>query len=469
MRIETSILSNLVNNEDYTRKVFPYIKKEYFMDGAESTVFHVIKDYFDKYNKRPLIQVVQSEIEQYNLNTKEYEQVKSVLESVKSLDSVKPDLEWLVDTTEQWCQTQAIHGALLASMEIIDDEKKPRSAIPQLLQDALAISFDSDVGLDFYDHADYWYDLTHSKLPRIPFGIDYLNKITKGGLLPKTLNIIIGGVGFGKSLWMCHLAGDNLMQGKKVLYITMELSREQTMERIYANMLNISLDMMPDIPKEIFLGKVEKLKEKTAGQLKVAEYPTGTAGAANFRHLLNELKVKQGWVPDIIYIDYLNICCSSRVKLSGNLGMYNYVKSIAEEIRALAVEQSVPIISASQVNREGFRSSDPGMDDISESFGLAATADLIIIIILSDELIALNQYMVKQGKNRYADVNRYNKFVVGVDKPKMRLYNVEKHAQSTTDEEPIVAKMEAPIDYEKSLLDAMGDLVEPEPEWSQFK
>ena len=468
MRTETTILSSLVTNEEYIRKVFPYLKKEYFMDGAEATVFHVVKEYFDKYNKRPLIQVIQSELAEYNLNTKEFEQVKSVVESIKSLDSVKPDLEWLVDTTEQWCQTQAVHGAILQSMDIISDDKKPRNAIPGLLQDALAVSFNSEVGLDFYDHADYWYDLTHSRLPRIPFDIDYLNKITKGGLLPKTLNIIIGGVGFGKSLWMCHMAGANLLQGKKVLYITMELSKEQTMERIYANMLNISLDMMPDIPKEIFLKKVEKMKEKTVGRLKVAEYPTGSAGAANFRHLLNELKVKQNFVPDIIYIDYLNICCSSRVKLSGNLGMYNYVKSIAEEIRALAVEQNVPIISASQVNREGFRSSDPGMDDISESFGLAATADLIIIIILSEELIALNQYMVKQGKNRYADVNKFNKFIVGVDKPKMRLYNVEAHAQTRPDEEPTVAKLEAPVDYEKSLIDALGAMVEPEPEWSQY-
>lgn len=429
---ERTILNSLVHNEEYSRKVLPYLKSEYFQNKSESEVFKLISDYIVKYNKLPTAATVKSELDmqESNINEFEYKEMSAIVSDLAKKGDW--ELPWLVDKTEVFCKEKAIYNGILESVAILKDKtgKTSTAIIPQILTDALGVSFDNHVGLDLIEDADEWFDRIHQPHERLPFDIDMLNKITKGGLRKKTLTMLIGGVGFGKSLWMCHMAGANLLQGKKVLYISMEMSEDQVSERVYANMLNIPLDQLDIIPKDIFSKKVQALKAKTPGKLITHEYPTSGAGANNFRHLLNELKIKKNFIPDIIYIDYINICLSNRVKFSGSMNMYTYIKFIAEEIRALAKEYDVPIVSATQINREGFVSSDPGMENVSESFGLAATADLILIIIISEELTRLSQYMIKQVKNRYNDININNKFVVGVDKSKMRLFNVENGAQN---------------------------------------
>jgi len=430
--IERTILSSLVHDENYARKVLPYIKSEYFQNKSEQVVFNIIFDHINRYNTIPSVSTLFVELNNRKTNIDEHE-FKEVSDIVTGLQTKQEcDLQWLVDKTEAFCQEKAIYNGIIESVRILNDKsgKMTKHAIPGILQNALAVSFDTHIGVDLINDADDWFERVRAPHIRVPFDLDMMNKITKDGLLKKTLNLFMGGVGFGKTLWMCHLAGANLLLGKNVLYITLEMSEDQISERIYANMLNVPLDQLDIIPKDVFLAKVDKLKEKTTGKLIVHEYPTSGAGAANFRHLLNELKIKKNFIPDIVYIDYLNICISNRVKFSPQIGMYLYVKMISEEIRGLAIEQNVPIVSATQINREGFTASDPGMENISESFALAATADLILIIVVSDELIKLGQYMIKQVKNRYSDMNKNNKFVIGVDRSKMRLYNVEQKAQT---------------------------------------
>ena len=429
--LERTILNALIYNEEYSRKVLPYLKSEYFHNKSEAAVFTLINDYIQKYNKLPSAATINMELSSRKADINEFE-FKETQAIVTELEQKKEwDQKWLEDKTEAFCKDKAVYNAILLSANILKDKtgKTTREAIPSLLQEALGVSFDNHIGLDLIEDADDWFERSHSPFERIPFDIDMLNTITKGGLRKKTLTILMGGVGFGKSLIMGHMAGANLLLGKKVLYISMEMSEDQVSERIYANMLNIPLDQLDVIPKDVFLRKVEALKEKVVGKLITHEYPNGGAGASNFRHLLNELRIKKNFVPDIIYVDYLNICMSNRVKMNTNRHDL-YIQSIAEEIRALAKEVDVPIVSATQVNREGFVSSDPGMENISQSWGQAATGDLILVIIVSDELIKLGQYMIKQVKNRYNDINKNNKFVIGVDRTKMRLYNVESAAQN---------------------------------------
>lgn len=429
--LEKTILNSLVYNEEYTRKVLPYVKAEYFQNKAEQAVFRLINDYIQKYNTLPNIATIDMELNSRKADINEFE-FKEIMAIVGDLSQKQEwEISWLLDRTEKWCQEKAVYNAIIKSVNILKDNtgKTSKGAIPGLLQDALGVSFDTHIGIDLIEDANDWYERSHQPYERIPFDLDMLNKITKGGLRKKTLTILIGGVGFGKSLWMCHMAGANLLLGKKVLYISMEMSEDQVSERIYANMLNVPLDLLDNIPKDVFMKKVEALKAKTPGKLITHEYPNGGAGASNFRHLLNELKIKKNFVPDIIYVDYLNICMSNKVKFTGNMRHDLYIQYIAEEIRALAKEQNLPIVSATQVNREGFVSSDPGLENISQSWGQAATGDLILIIIVSDDLIKAGQYMVKQVKNRYSDFTKNRRFIIGVDRSKMRLFNVEDHAQ----------------------------------------
>jgi archaellum biogenesis ATPase FlaH len=344
----------------------------------------------------------------------------------------KTEIQWLVDKTEKWCQEKAIYNAVLGSISILDgkDKTKDKGSIPKILSDALAISFDTTVGHDYLEDSDERYEFYHRKEERIPFDLDYFNKITKGGLPAKTLNIALAGTGVGKSLFMCHVASGCMVQGKNVLYITMEMAEEKIAERIDANLLNTTLDELINLPKDIYDKKVERVKSKTTGKLIIKEYPTASASTIHFRTLLNELNLKKSFIPDIIFIDYLNICCSSRIKAGANINSYTYVKSIAEELRGLAVEYNVPIVSATQTTRSGFTSSDPGLEDTSESFGLPATADLMFALITSEDLEALGQIMVKQLKNRYNDPNYYKRFTIGVDRAKMKLYDIEQSAQT---------------------------------------
>lgn len=431
MRIENVIFGNLIHNEDYARKVIPFLDEDYFSDIADRKVFTLIKDYVDKYNSFPTKSAL--DIELNEVSGLSDEQFKSSKELVAGLTkSADQELDWLVDTTEKFCKDKALYNALMKSIQLVDDNKKDSisvGSIPQILTDALGVSFDTHIGHDFLDDAAERYEFYHRKEVRIPFDLDFFNKITQGGLPRKTLNIALAGTGVGKSLFMCHAAAQNLMSGSNVLYVTMEMAEERIAERIDANLLGVTLDDLKDLPQAIYYKLVGKVKQQAKGKLIVKEYPTACAGAANFRHLLNELKLKKNFVPDIIYIDYLNICASSRIKAGANVNSYTYIKAIAEELRGLAVEFNVPIISATQTNRSGFSNSDVGLEDTSESFGLPATADFMFALITSDELRQLNQIMVKQLKNRYGDPAVHKRFVIGVDYSKMRLYNVELSAQ----------------------------------------
>ena len=427
--VESLILSNLVFNEGYGRKVIPFLKVEYFSSKNDRIVFDLISNYVNKYNSFPNVTALSIEIEQLiNINEDEN---KSLQLYVTSMEDQPADLDWLVDQTEDHCKDKAIFNAISNSIKILDDKAggTSKGAIPSLLEEALAVSFDTHIGHDFFDDAEERYEFYHRKEERVPFDIDYLNKITKGGLPRKTLNVVLAGTGVGKSLFMCHCAAANLTAGKNVLYITMEMAEERIAERIDANLMNINLDQLAFMPRDTFQAKVQRMSEKVKGKLKIKEYPTGSAGAANFRHLLNELRLKKKFKPDIIYVDYLNICCSSRMKQGATINSYTYIKAIAEEIRGLAVEFNVPIVSATQTTRSGFTSSDIGLEDTSESFGLPATVDFMIAMMSSEELEGLNQIMFKQLKNRYADPTFMKRFVVGIDKAKMRLFNAEQSAQ----------------------------------------
>ena len=428
-RIETTILRNLIYNEDYSRKVIPFIKPEYFEQRSEQVIFEEITQFIVKYGSAITIEALNIEIEnRTDLNETEVREIREINSSLT--DSVVEN-QWLLDTTEKWCRDRAIYLALMESIHIADgeDEKKNRDAIPSILSDALAVSFDNHIGHDYLNDYEERYESYHRKEDKIPFELEFFDKITKGGIPNKTLNIALAGTGVGKSLFMCHVASSVLLQGKNVLYITLEMAEEKIAERIDANLLNVNIQDITDLPRKIFENKVTNLAQKTQGTLIIKEYPTASAHSGHFKALLNELALKKSFKPDIIFIDYLNICASSRYRAGSNVNSYSYIKAIAEELRGLAVEANLPIVSATQTTRSGFANSDVDLTDTSESFGLPATADLMFALISTDELELLNQIMVKQLKNRYNDPTIFKRFVVGIDRAKMRLYDCEQSAQ----------------------------------------
>ncbi len=428
-RIEKVILRNLVYNEEYLRKVLPFIEPDYFNDRSERVVFEHITKYAAEYNSLITKEVLQIEIEDRRDITQD--EVKNIFGTINELEDIECDFEWLSDTTEKWCRDRAIYLALMESIKIADgqDDKKNRDAIPTILSDALSVSFNRNVGHDYLEDYEERYELYNKKESRIQFDLEYFNKITKGGLPNKTLNIALAGTGVGKSLFMCHHASSVLLEGKNVLYITLEMAEEKIAERIDANLLNVNIQEIVDLPKPIFEGKVTNLAKKTQGSLIIKEYPTASAHSGHFKALLNELALKKSFKPDIIFIDYLNICASSRYRAGSNVNSYSYIKAIAEELRGLAVEANVPIVSATQTTRSGYGSSDVDLTDTSESFGLPATADLMFALISTEELEGLGQIMVKQLKNRYNDPTYNRRFVIGVDRTKMRFYDCEQTAQ----------------------------------------
>ena len=427
-RIENKILSNLIHVEDYMRKVIPFIKDVYFDNVSEKTIFQEILDFINQYDGLPTKSVLTIEVE--NRKDLSEDMFKECVTIIDSFTDEKVDQTWLVDSTEKWCKERAVYLALMESVKIADgkDEKKNRDAIPSILSEALSVSFDDHIGHDYFADAESRYEFYHLKEDKIKFDLDMFNKITKGGLPRKTLNIALAGTGVGKSLFMCHQAASCLMEGKNVLYITLEIAEERIAERIDANLFNVDIKSIIELPKPMYDTKVEKITKKTHGQLIIKEYPTASAHAGHFRALLNELHLKKSFTPDIIFIDYLNICSSSRYK-GTIVNSYTFVKAIAEELRGLAVEANLPIVSATQTTRSGFGSTDVDLTDTSESFGLPATADFMFALISTEELEALNQIMVKQLKNRYNDPTMFKRFVVGIDRSKMKLYNVEDSAQ----------------------------------------
>ena len=434
MNLEQKILKHLILDEEYTRKTLPFIKSEYFQDSSEKLLFAEIESYVNKYNTMPTQEALAIEIDKrINLTDDQHKKTIALVKQI-TIDSEVSDTKWLIDATEDFCQEKAIYNGIMQSIQILDDkgktEKLDKGSIPKILADALSVSFDNHIGHDFIDDAETRYDFYHKVERRIPFDLDYLNRITKGGLAEKSLNIVLAGTGVGKSLFMCHCAAANLTMGKNVLYITMEMAEERIAERIDANLMNVELDRLIGMPKETYLKKVETLREKTKGKLIIKEYPTASANVNHFSHLLNELKLKRQFIPDIIYIDYLNICSSARMKMGSSINSYTYIKAIAEELRGLAVEHKVPVVSATQTTRSGYTNSDVGLEDTSESFGLPATADLMFALISTEELADLNQIMVKQLKNRYSDPTTNKRFVIGVDRAKMKLYDAEESAQT---------------------------------------
>ena len=432
MKLEQTILKNLIYSDEYLRKVLPFLQSEYFTDRTERLIYDEIKQFTETYNTTPTVEAIGLAVkERRNLTDEEVEKSETYLKEIENSSRESAQIQWLTDKTEKFCQEKAIYNAVLGSISILDgkDKTHDKGQIPKILSDALAVTFDTSVGHDYLENSDERYEFYHKHEERIPFDLDYFNKITKGGLPNKTLNIALAGTGVGKSLFMCHVAAGAMVQGKNVLYITMEMAEEKIAERIDANLLNVTLDDLTSLPKDMYDKKVAKLKAKTTGKLIIKEYPTASASATHFRSLLNELNLKKSFRPDIIFIDYLNICCSSRIKAGANINSYTYVKSIAEELRGLAVEYGVPIVSATQTTRSGFTSSDPGLEDTSESFGLPATADLMFALITSEDLQELGQIMVKQLKNRYNDPTMYKRFTVGVDRAKMKLYDVEQSGQ----------------------------------------
>ena len=428
--IEQTILAGLMNNDEYARKTIPFIKSDYFHDKSEQIVFKSILKYVDQYNGLPTKEALNISIgELTDLNQQQFADVNKLVDSL-SYDE-KTDMNWLIDKTEKFCQDKAVYNAVRESILILDGNHKTadKGSIPELLSTALGVSFDSAIGHDFIENSDERFDFYHKKEDKIPFDIDLMNKITKGGVSRKALIIALAGTGVGKSLFMCHCAASNLMDGLNVLYITLEMAEERIAERIDANLLDVSLDDLRTLPKDVYVKKIERMKGKTTGKLIIKEYPTASAGSAHFRHLLNDLRLKRNFKPDIIYIDYLNICMSSRLRHGANVNSYTMIKAIAEELRGLAVEFNVPVVSATQTTRSGFGNSDMDLTDTSESFGLPATADFMFGLISTEELEQLGQIMVKQLKNRWGDINAYKRFVVGIDRSKMRLYNVEENAQ----------------------------------------
>ena len=428
-KIETVILENLLYNEQYVRKVLPFIKGEYFADPQEKIVFLMISEFVGKYSALPTKEaVVLLVADNKQLTEEQFKKCKSI---IAELSDDKQNYEWLVDETEKFCKDKSLYNAVLESIHIIEGKSKTHtaSALPDILSKALSVSFDAHVGHDYIEDSESRFDFYHKKESRIPFDLEYFNKITNGGTPQKTLNIILAGTGVGKSLFMCHHAANCLSQGKSVLYITCEMAEERIAERIDANLMDITMDDLKALPKEMYDKRMERIRGKTQGKLIIKEYPTASANVNHFRILLEELKLKKRFKPDIIFIDYLNICASARIKMTASVGSYSYIKSIAEELRGLAVETNVPIFSATQTNRTGFTSTDVGLEDTSESFGLPATADFMFAIIATEEMDKLGQVLVKQLKNRYNDPATNRRFVVGINRAKMKLFDVEESAQ----------------------------------------
>ena len=431
--LQTTILRNLINNENYTRKVIPFLKKDYF-EGTQRIVFDQIISFVTKYNKLPNGEALAIEIESQDISDGQYSEAVAIIKEISNAEET--NFEWLIENTEKWCQDRAIYLAIMKSINIIDgkDPQLTKNALPELLSDALSVAFDTNVGHDYIDDFQSRYEFYHRQEERIPFDLDYFNQITKGGLPNKTLNIALAGTGVGKSLFMCHVAGSVLAQGKNALYITMEMAEERIAERVDANLMNTPIDQLPNLSKDMFGNKVAQIANKSHGKLVIKEYPTGAAHVGHFRALMKELQLKKNFKPDIVFIDYLNICASSRMKgMGGAINSYSYIKAIAEEIRGLAVEFDVPIVSATQTTRSGYSNSDVGLEDTSESFGLPATADLMFALISNEELEGLGQILVKQLKNRYNDPSANKRFVIGVDRSKMKLYDVEQSAQQIMD------------------------------------
>ena len=442
--LELTILRNILTDEKYMRKVLPFVKPDYF-EGIYRILFREAGKYVGKYNKLPTAESFKVEIDQSDrLSGENYTVAVDLVPQLFSKEKI--DEQWLVDTTEKWCQDRAIYNAIMESISIIDGkhETLTKGALPDLLSKALGVAFDTNVGHDYIENQEERYEFYHQQEDRIPFDLEYFNKITKGGVPNKTLNIALAGTGVGKSLFMCHVAASALVQGRDVLYITMEMAEERIAERIDANLLNTPIDQLTNLSKEMHRTKVEDIARKTTGKLIIKEYPTGSAHTGHFRALLNELKLKKQFEPEIIFIDYLNICASSRMKgMGGAINSYNYIKAIAEELRGLAVEFNVPLFSATQTTRSGYSNSDVGLEDTSESFGLPATADLMFAIISTEELQNRGQMMVKQLKNRYNDPVANRRFVIGVDRSKMRLYDVDESEQDLTDDTPVFEKTQA--------------------------
>jgi replicative DNA helicase len=434
MKIENVILKNLIYNEDYSRKVLPFIDENYFSENKEKITFSLISEFINKFKSLPTYESLVLEVnDRKNISEIDHKNVLTFLKDIKNESEEKVKTEWLIQQTEKFCQDRAIYNAIMESVSIMDESNKSNKSkgeIPKLLSDALSVSFDNNIGHDYISDYESRYDFYHKKETRIPFDLELFNKITEGGLPNKTLNICIAGTGVGKSLFMCHFAASCLSQGSNVLYITLEMAEERIAERIDANLLNVPLDNLSKMTKLEYDKRFKSLKNTTQGKLIIKEYPTASASCLHFRSLLNELHLKKNFKPDIIFIDYLNICTSSRIKVGSNVNSYSYIKSIAEELRGLAVENNVPIFSATQTTRSGFTNTDLGLEDTSESFGLPATADFMFALISTEELQQLNQIMVKQLKNRYKDLSTFKRFVVGIDKPKMKLYDVENSAQS---------------------------------------
>ena len=429
-KVENLVIKNLLLDEEYVRKAMPFIKAEYFSDLLEKNLYNVINKYFTDYSALPTKEALEIEVGQ--LGNISDEQHRQTIQYIRDIDDEKSEYDWILDTTEKWCKERAIYLALMESIKIAEgnDEKRATGAIPSILSDALAVSFDNHIGHDYLQDYEERYEFYHQTEEKIPFDLEFFNRITKGGLPNKTLNIALAGTGVGKSLFMCHVASSILLQSKNVLYITLEMAEEKIAERIDANLLSVDIQQLDQLPKMMFDSKVNKIAKKTQGQLIIKEYPTASASVGHFRALLNDLALKKAFKPDIIFIDYLNICASSRYSKLGNVNSYSYIKAIAEELRGLAVEANVPIVSATQTTRSGYASSDVDLTDTSESFGLPATADLMFALISTEELEEINQIMVKQLKNRYNDPTLNKRFVVGIDRAKMRLYDVEQSAQN---------------------------------------
>ena len=426
MRIETTILKNLLHDEQFSRKTIPFLKEEYFNSSSEKIVYNHIVEFIAKYSSQPTREALSIEIDsRTNLTEDDHKKSVELIEALSLPEKV--DMQWLLDSTEKFCQEKAIYNAIMSSIGILDGKDKvhTKNNIPEILTDALGISFDTHIGHDFIEDHEQRYDYYHRIEHKIPFDIELLNTITRGGLAKKTLDILLAATGAGKTLAMCHFAAANLSAGKNVLYITLEMAEEKIAERIDANLLNITTDDLAALPKDIFVNKIERLRKETTGKLIIKEYPTASAHVGHFRHLMNELHMKRNFVPDIVYIDYLNICMSSRIKTGANVNSYTYIKAIAEELRGLAVEKNVPIFSATQTTRSGSTNSDPGMEDTAESFGLPMTADLLLAMVRTEELDNQNQVMIKQLKNRYSDPTINKRFVVGINRSKMRLFDVD--------------------------------------------
>ncbi len=463
-RLEQTIMRNLLYNEDYATKVLPFIQSDYFHDNTEKTIFEKIFGYVEKYHTLPTKEILEISLEESDdLTELLYDNILGYLKLLESEKDQKPDIEWLLDSTEKFCKDQAVYNAVMESIQIIEgDGDSEKTSIPELLTDALSISFDPHVGHDYLEDWDKRFDFYHRKEEKIEFDLENFNKITKGGLSRKSLNIALAGTGVGKSLFMCHVASSCLNAGKNVLYITLEMAEEKIAERIDANLMNIPLEDLMTLPKQLYTDKIEKLRKKTDGILIIKEYPTANAHVGHFRHLLNELNLKKSFQPDIVFVDYLNICASSRIKSNLFQNSYSYIKSIAEELRGFAVERNLPVLSATQTTRSGFANTDPDLTDTSESFGLPATADFMFALVATEEMDGLNQILVKQLKNRYNDPTYLRKFVLGIDRSKMRLYDID-------DDQQLSDYKVSDDDEPEEVYDEFGDPKKKQLDFGGFK